>query len=152
MGYSCVIRAPASRWWACLLWKRVGGPTPRRMKHPGFRRERKLALPYSRCSLVLVDAINMSQAHHWTFHNQVYMCVCVLSCFSRVWLFAILWTVAHQAALSRGILQPRILEWVAMPSSRGPSWCKGQTLISCISCIAGRFFTHWATWETQSLS
>ena len=31
------------------------------------------------------------------------------------------WTVAHQAPLSMGILQARILEWVAMPSSRGPS-------------------------------
>ena len=28
------------------------------------------------------------------------------------------WTVAHQAALSLGILQARILEWIAMPSSR----------------------------------
>ena len=31
------------------------------------------------------------------------------------------WTVAHQAPLSIGILQARILEWVAMPSSRGSS-------------------------------
>ena len=29
------------------------------------------------------------------------------------------WTVAHQAPLSMEILQARILEWVAMPSSRG---------------------------------
>ena len=28
------------------------------------------------------------------------------------------WTVARQAPLSMGILQARILEWVAMPSSR----------------------------------
>ena len=32
-----------------------------------------------------------------------------------------LWTVAQQALLSSGILQARILEWVAMPSSRGSS-------------------------------
>ena len=31
------------------------------------------------------------------------------------------WIVAHQAPLSLGILQARILEWVAMPSSRGSS-------------------------------
>ena len=30
-------------------------------------------------------------------------------------------TVAFQAPLSMGILQARILEWVAMPSSRGSS-------------------------------
>ena len=30
-----------------------------------------------------------------------------------------LWTVAHQAPLLMGILQARILEWVATPLSRG---------------------------------
>ena len=33
-----------------------------------------------------------------------------------------------------GILQARILEWVAMPSSRGSSQSRDQT---CVSCIAG---------------
>ena len=37
-----------------------------------------------------------------------------------------------------GILQARILEWVAMPSSRESSQPRGQT---CISALAGRFFT-----------
>ena len=36
-----------------------------------------------------------------------------------------------------GILQARILEWVAMPSSRGSSQPRDQTHISC---IAGTFF------------
>ena len=40
-----------------------------------------------------------------------------------------------------GILQARILEWVAMPSCRGSYWPRVQTCISCGSCIAGRFFT-----------
>ena len=38
-----------------------------------------------------------------------------------------------------GIHQARILEWVAMPSSRGSSRPRDQTCVSCISCIAGRF-------------
>ena len=38
----------------------------------------------------------------------------------------------------RGILQPRILEWVAFPSSRGSSQPRDRTQVSC---IAGRFFT-----------
>ena len=37
-----------------------------------------------------------------------------------------------------GILQARILEWVAVPSSRGSSRCRDQTHIPCIS---GGFFT-----------
>ena len=36
---------------------------------------------------------------------------------SQVWLFATPWTVACQAPLSTGILQARVLEWVAVPSS-----------------------------------
>ena len=41
----------------------------------------------------------------------------------------------------REILQARILEWVALPSSRGSSWPRDWTNVSCGSCIAGRFFT-----------
>ena len=41
----------------------------------------------------------------------------------------------------RGILQARILEWVAMHSSRGSSWPRDRTLVSCLYCIAGGFFT-----------
>ena len=40
-----------------------------------------------------------------------------------------------------GIFQARILEWVAMPSSRGPSQPRDRTHVSCVFCIAGRFFT-----------
>ena len=37
-----------------------------------------------------------------------------------------------------GILQARILEWVAIPLSRGSSQPKDQT---CVSCTVGGFFT-----------
>ena len=41
-----------------------------------------------------------------------------------------------------GILQARILEWVAMPFSKGSFWPRNQTLISYISCTGrqGGFF------------
>ena len=45
-----------------------------------------------------------------------------------------------------GILQAGILEWVAISSSRRSPWLRDQT---CISYIAGRFFTRWATWEAH---
>ena len=38
---------------------------------------------------------------------------------SYVQLFATLWTVAHQAPVSMGTLQARILEWVPCPPPRG---------------------------------
>ena len=75
------------------------------------------------------------------------------------------WTVAHQAPLSMGIpgrntgvqntplsrqeyssVQARILEWVAMPSSRRSSQTKD---LMQVSHIAGGFFTIWATREAQ---
>ena len=39
-----------------------------------------------------------------------------------------------------GILQARILDWVAISFSRGSSWPRNQTWISS---IADRFFTDW---------
>ena len=40
-----------------------------------------------------------------------------------------------------GISQARILEWVAISSSRGYSWPRDWTHVSCISCLAGEVFT-----------
>ena len=52
-----------------------------------------------------------------------------------------------------GILQTGILEWVAMPSSRGSSWLRYWTCVFWDSCIAGEYFTaeppgkpHWLVW------
>ena len=52
----------------------------------------------------------------------------------------------HQAPLSMEILQVRILKWLAMPFSRWPSQPRYRIQVSC---IAGRFFTDWATREAQ---
>ena len=46
----------------------------------------------------------------------------------------------------REIFQARILEWVAIPFSRGSFQPRDQTLVSC---IGGRFFTDWSTREAQ---
>ena len=44
-----------------------------------------------------------------------------------------------------GILQARMLEWAAIPFSRGSSWPRDRTRVSCVSCIAGWLFTGWVT-------
>jgi len=68
--------------------------------------------------------------------------VCILSRFSCVQLFAMLWTIHNPPGSSvHGIRQARTLMWVAMPSSRGSSWPRDRTHISYASCIAGGFFT-----------
>ena len=74
---------------------------------------------------------------------------CCLRCaklLSHGRLFATPWTVAHQTALSVGILQARILEWVPISYSRGSSQPRDWTQVSR---IAGGFFTSWATREAQ---
>ena len=48
-----------------------------------------------------------------------------------------------------GILQARILEWVAISFSGGSSWWRNWTQVSC---IAGGFFINWATREAWSSS
>ena len=55
----------------------------------------------------------------------------------------------YQAPLSMGFSRLRILERVAISSSRGSSWPRDQTLVSH---IAGRHLTLWATREAIGLS
>ena len=50
---------------------------------------------------------------------------------------------------AHGILQARILEWVAIPFSRGSSQSREQTQVSC---TVGRFFATWATREAQNMN
>ena len=71
---------------------------------------------------------------------------CVPSLFSRVLL---VWPHGLQLPGSsvHGILQARILEWVAMPFSRGSSWPGDQTCVSYISCIGRQVLYHWTTWK-----
>ena len=52
------------------------------------------------------------------------------------------WTVALQAPLSRGILQARILEWVAFPSPRGSSRPRDGTRVSYVPCIDRQTLYH----------
>ena len=66
-------------------------------------------------------------------------CVCCIS--------VTLWTVAHKALLSRGFFQGRVLEWVAISSSRGSSRPRGQTHIFCISCTDRQILCHCTTGE-----
>ena len=49
-----------------------------------------------------------------------------------------------------GVFQARILEWVAISSSRGSSWPRDQTDISCVFCIGRWLLYHCATWEALS--
>ena len=57
---------------------------------------------------------------------------------SHVWLFCNAMDCSLLGSSVHGISQARILEWVTISFSRGCSWPRDRT---CISWIAGRFFT-----------
>ena len=66
---------------------------------------------------------------------------CVLICFSCVWLCVTLWTIAPYKFLCPWGSPGKTLEQVTMPSSRGCSQSRDQTLISYVSCI-GRWVLY----------
>ena len=70
-----------------------------------------------------------------TFYCAV-LCLVVQSCLT--FCYPMDCSPPGQAPLSVGILQARILEWVAMPSCRKSCQPGDGTQVSC---IAGRFFT-----------
>ena len=95
----------------------------------------------------------------YSFYS-VCLCVCVCEC-----------ACAHMRALSHSVVsdsfwphglqstrssvlwifQARILEWVAISSSRGSSWPKDLICASCVYCIGKQILYHWATWQVHSL-
>ena len=95
----------------------------------------------------------------------VCVCVCVCcaycghryACVKRVLLLHFTFKVAQSCPTLwdsmdytvRGILQARILEWVAIPFSRGCPQPRDQTQVFR---IAGGFFTNWATREAKNLT
>ena len=78
-----------------------------------------------------------------TWARKLKLCVCLVT---QSWL-----TLCDPMDCSlpgssvRGIFQARILEWIAIPYSRGSSQHRDQTCISCFSCIERWILYHCAT-------
>ena len=80
-------------------------------------------------------------------------CPCCL-CAKRAQLFLLLWNpmdCSQPGSSVQGIFQARILEWVAISSSRGCFQSRDQTRFSCNSCIGRQILYHCATWEALIL-
>ena len=121
------------------------------------------------CKLLVAHFVHMwslLQAH-WLFsllYMRLRICITILSCFcsSVIWFLLLTERIYMLCAKMlqlcttlcdpmnwsplgssvHGILQVRILEWVAMSSSRGSSQARDWILVSC---IAGWSFTNWVT-------
>ena len=107
-----------------------------------YSRGSSLSRDWSHISCVL--CIGRWILHHWAPWEARNACVVL-----RHWVLAdsvTPWTVVHQAPLFLGVLQVRLLERGAMPSSRGSSQPRDGTQISR---SVGRFFTVWAAREAR---
>ena len=66
---------------------------------------------------------------------------------SHARLFATSWTIAYPPGSSlHGILQERILGWVAISFSRGSSWPRDQISVPRVPCMGKQILYHCATW------
>ena len=133
--------------WRCLSLK----PSSNQQMKQCFRSWDRLQTPIITV-IVMMIATNL---YWWPFQafvkslTSVILCVpvCMLSCFSHVWLFATLWTVAHQAPLSMGLSRQEY--WNGLPCPPPVDLPNpGVEPISLTSpVLASRFFTTGSTWE-----
>ena len=71
------------------------------------------------------------------------ICCCLVSC---IWLFCDPRDCSLPGSSVHGVLQARILEWVAISSSRGSPRPRDRT---CVSCIVRQILYQWATREAN---
>ena len=116
-------------------WSGLAFPTPGDLPDPGINPVSLMSPAWPAGSLPLAPPA---------------CCACVFSHWSCQ-LSAALWTQTSRCLSVHGTLQARILEWIAMPFSKGSSRPRDQTCYSCISCVAVGFFTHWVTWEAPGV-
>ena len=86
-----------------------------------------------------IQSVSLSIFHVYNL-SSICIYVCAQSClthFNHV-------NYSPPGSSVHGISQARILEWIAMPSSRGSSRCKDQACVSCVYCIKSEFLPHWA--------
>ena len=76
--------------------------------------------------------------------------MCALSCFSRVWLFVMLWTVACQAPLSMGFSRQEYWSGLPfpLPGHLPDPWIEPSPFTS--PALVGGFFIASTTWEASS--
>ena len=92
-------------------------------------------------------AWNSRFLNNWGGDGGAGRCVCMLSHFSLVRLCHPM-ECGSPGSSVHGILQARMLEWVAIPFSRRSYRPRDRTWVSCIT---GRFFTVWTTREAHDL-
>ena len=96
-------------------------------------------------SFILITDITLN--HSAQFNNSTLQWLCLCSVAKPCQTLCDPMDCSSPGSSVHGILQARILEWVAISSSRGSSRLRDQIHISC---IGRRVLYHWATWEACS--
>ena len=108
-------------------------------KYPFFLKkeeENRRSSENAKGSLVNIKGIFWDSLHTETEVTQLYPILCdPMDC-------------SLPGSSTHGISQARVLEWVAISSSRGSSQPRDRTRVSC---IAGRRFTIWTTREAMKI-
>ena len=101
------------------------------------------------CGLLSPKFLLSGHQSYWVGDPPYSVCVCVCVCVcvhalsrSRIWSLATPWTVAHEAPLSMGIFQARILEWVAISSCRDQTQGSNLRLFNLLHWQAGSLPLH----------
>ena len=80
-----------------------------------------------------------------------FVCVCVFSHSGMSNSFWPWWPVGPPDSSAHGIFQVKIRERIPTFYSRGSSWPREWTCLSCISCTGSELFTNCTTWEAKCL-
>ena len=116
----------------CLLSASITATPEIRWHHPHFMDEETEASKTQSCKAIKKQ--NLA-----TVPNNMLL---LFSCSVMSDSSTTLGTAARQAPQDLGIVQARILEWVAIFSSRGSFWSRDWT---CVSCTGRQILYHWAT-------
>ena len=100
------------------------------------------------CITFLFPSPHSKIPQNWPWWGGIYTLLSLKSLLSHVWLSGDPIDCSPPGSSVHGTLQARILEWIAIPFSRGSSWPRDQTWVSC---IADGFFTIWATRGAQEI-
>ena len=123
---------------SCSSFKNYSGILS--LPHPSIHRDKSKIIDNDQSPSAQLSALGsplyLSRSHSHRMKSVFITQLCATLCDSK--------DCSPSGYSVHGILQARILEWVAIPFSRGSSWLKDWTQVSH---TAGRFFIIWATKE-----
>ena len=111
----------------------------------------------------IIKAVQVGRIKRWSIFSLRYpvwcllpheaACLCAMAIQSCPTLSEAMTLCSSLGHSVHGILQARILEWAAIPFSRGSSWPRDRTHVSHASCIGRQILYTWAIGKgTSALS